>query len=402
MWPTLCALAVLAAALFAYLWLAALKKNARRRGDAASTHRDELQRLQRKARESDENFRSILASMAEGVVAVDRRRVIQLANPSVLRLFALKQEPAGQSVLSALRLPLLETMMRAAIEEGAPQQEETTVQVVPGQNPVHLIISTLPMGEAANPYGAVTVIRDISRLRELEEMRREFVANVSHELRTPLAIFHGYLENLLDRPDMPQDEMLPVLKVMQKHSGRLNALVEDLLTLTRLESRRDPLSREPADLRDFFATIAGEWAARAAQTKVAIRVEVDPALPAVALDPHRFRQVLDNLLENAVKYSPADGVVTLRATRHDASVQVQVEDHGAGIPPADLPHIFERFYRADKARSRELGGTGLGLSIVKHIVQAHGGTVAAASVYGKGTTITLTIPLQPPPTIAVA
>lgn len=396
MWPSLCALAVLSSAAFAVLWLQALKKCARARDDQTSAHRDELQRLQRKSRESDDNFRSILASMAEGVVAVDRGRVIQLANPSLVRMFALKQEPVGQTVLSALRLPLLETMMRTAIEEGAPQQEETTVQVVPGQNPVHLIVSTLPMGEAGHAYGAVTVIRDISRLRELEEMRREFVANVSHELRTPLAIFHGYLETLLDRPEMPQGELVPILKVMQKHSGRLNALVEDLLTLTRLESRRDPLSREPADLAEFLGTVAREWGARPSQKKVSIQVQVEPALPPVSLDPHRFRQVLDNLLDNAIKYSPADGVVTLRAAAHGGSAIIEVEDQGSGIPPADVPHIFERFYRADKARSRELGGTGLGLSIVKHIVQAHGGSVAAASTYGRGTTITLTIPVEPP------
>jgi two-component system phosphate regulon sensor histidine kinase PhoR len=402
MWPSLCVLAVLASAVFAYLWLAARRNCARARHDQASAHREEFQRLQRKARDSDENFRSILASMAEGMVAVDRRRVIQLANPSLLRMFALKQEPVGQSVLSALRLPLLETMMRTAIEEGTPQQEETSVQLVPAQGPVHLIISTLPMGEAGNPYGAVTVIRDISRLRELEEMRREFVANVSHELRTPLAIFHGYLETLLDSPEMPREELLPILKVMQKHSVRLNALVEDLLTLTRLESRRDPLTREPADLAEFFATIAGEWAARVSRKKVSIRVEVDPALPPVSIDAHRFRQVLDNLLDNAVKYSPPDGVVTLRATAHDTFAKIEVEDEGGGIPPADVPRIFERFYRADKARSRELGGTGLGLSIVKHIIQAHGGTVAAASTYGKGTTITLTIPMEAPPAIAPA
>jgi two-component system phosphate regulon sensor histidine kinase PhoR len=385
------AVAVAAAALIA--WLAERQRNARERRRLSAEEEEERARMTRAAHEVEENFRAILASMAEGVVAVDRRRVITLANPSLVRLFSLKQEPVGQSILTTLRLPLLETMMRTAIEEGTPQQEETSAQLAPGQSPVHLIISTLPMGSGTAPHGAVTVIRDISPLRELEEMRREFVAHVSHELRTTLAIFHGYLENLLDRPSMPEAELMPILKVMQKHSVRLNALVEDLLTLTRLESRREPLVFEPVDLAEYFAAVAEEWESRTARKNVKISVEAEAGLPPLSLNAHRFRQVLDNLLDNAIKYSPEGETVTLRAQQVAGGIEVQVEDHGTGIPPADLPHIFERFYRADKARSRELGGTGLGLSIVKHIVQAHGGTVRAESTYGEGTTVALKFPL---------
>lgn len=181
-------------------WLREKRRAEQEKRALAEQAADERERLERAARESEEHFRAILASMAEGVVVVDRRRVIRLANPSIVSMFHLRQEPVGQSLLTTLRLPLLETMMRAAIEEGTAQQEEATAQLEPGQPPVHLIISTLPMGEGANVRGAVTVIGDISRLRRLEEMRREFVANVSHELRTPLSIFHGYLETLLDRP----------------------------------------------------------------------------------------------------------------------------------------------------------------------------------------------------------
>ncbi len=427
MWPALAVLFGILAFAFAFAWLGQ-RRQARQQlqkvaealrsltGAAANPHGPPLldqlittcaaeqRRLQRAARETEENFRAILASMAEGVVVVDQRRQIQLANPSLLKMFALRQDPVGQTVLQALRQPLLESMMRTAIEEGEPQQEETSVQLAPGQSSAHLIISTLPLLRAGESPGAVTVIRDISRLRELEEMRREFVANVSHELRTPLAIFHGYLENLLDRPNMPEAELVPIFKVMQKHSGRLNALVEDLLTLTRLESRRDPLAREATGLPAFFEALADDWDARCSAKAVSLRVEVAPEVPRLSLDPHRFRQVLDNLLENAVKYSPKGGEICLRAQRSGDAVEVSVEDEGAGIPPADLPHIFERFYRADKARSRELGGTGLGLSIVKHIVQAHGGAVRAESTYGKGTTILITLPLdekvEPPPEAA--
>src|SRR3954469_16145925 len=162
MWQMLCALAGAAALGAIFLWLDGRRRCVKRLAECEARHARQRDELERATRTSDENLRGILASMAEGVVAVDRRRVIQLANPTVLKMFALKQDPAGQSVLSVLRLPLLETMMRTAIEEGTPQQEETTVQIVPGQNPAHLIVSTLPMGDPAKPTGAVTVIRDIS------------------------------------------------------------------------------------------------------------------------------------------------------------------------------------------------------------------------------------------------
>ena len=242
--------------------------------------------------------------------------------------------------------------------------------------------------------GGIAVFRDVSRLRKLEELRREFVANVSHELRTPLSIFHGHLENLLDQEEFPPDELRPVLAVMRKHSLRLNALVEDLLTLTRLESRRDPLKREPLALPAFFADLETDWQTKLAGKSIVFTTEVADGTPLLFADPHRLRQVLDNLLDNAVKYTPVNGAIGLRARAAGDLIELRLSDSGAGIPPADLPHIFERFYRADKARSRELGGTGLGLSIVKHIVLAHGGSVAAESTVGKGTTVALTFPKE--------
>jgi two-component system phosphate regulon sensor histidine kinase PhoR len=239
----------------------------------------------------------------------------------------------------------------------------------------------------------VAIFRDITRLKQLEEMRREFVANVSHELRTPLSIFQGYLETLLDAPDLDREERIPVLEVMRKHSQRLNALVEDLLTLARLESRGAQPMRSPLTIEPMLREVAADWARAASQKKVTLAVECAPGLPLLHADESQLAQVFNNLVENALKYTSAGGHVSLRATPTAEAVELRVTDTGAGIPAEDLPHIFERFYRADKARSREHGGTGLGLSIVKHIVLAHGGTVEAESTVGEGTMIVLRFPL---------
>ncbi len=260
----------------------------------------------------------------------------------------------------------------------------------------HFAVHAVPVREFADGPGVVAIIRDITRLRQLEEVRREFVANVSHELRTPLSIFHGYLENLMDAPSMPRKEQAEIFEILRKHSRRLNALLEDLLTLARLESRQEKMVCVSMELPALLHSVAGDWSQKLATKKLALRVEADGDLPRVSADPQRLEQVLHNLLENAVKFTEAGGSILLRASARNGDMEVRVEDSGQGIPPADLPHIFERFYRADKARSREQGGTGLGLSIVKHIIQLHGGSVAAESKYGKGTAIILHLPLDGP------
>jgi len=180
---------------------------------------------------------------------------------------------------------------------------------------------------------------------------------------------------------------------MRKHSRRLNALLEDLLILARLESRQEKLVRVPLEMPALLRSVAGDWEQKLTAKKLTLTVDAPEDLPHVSADTQRLEQVLHNLLENAVKFTEPGGSITLRARVLGSSMELRVEDTGLGIVPADLPHIFERFYRADKARSRELGGTGLGLSIVKHIIQLHGGSVTAESKYGKGTAIILRLPL---------
>jgi two-component system phosphate regulon sensor histidine kinase PhoR len=247
--------------------------------------------------------------------------------------------------------------------------------------------------------GAVILFRDVTHLRQVEDMRREFVANVSHELRTPLSIFRGYLETLLDDPHQPPGELLRILEIMERHSDRLNSLVEDLLSLARLESPGAELDLSEVDLAELLHSIMRDWEKRFAAKQLKSHLNFPGNLPLLQADENRLQEVIYNLLDNAVKYSQPGGTIFLRGEIEGERVRISVADEGVGIPESDLPRIFERFYRADKARSRELGGTGLGLSIVKHIVQLHGGTVEAKSEPGKGTTISVLLPVPYPESV---
>jgi two-component system phosphate regulon sensor histidine kinase PhoR len=228
-------------------------------------------------------------------------------------------------------------------------------------------------------------------------MRRDFVANVSHELRTPLSIFRGYLETLLDDPQQPPGELLRILEVMERHSDRLNALVEDVLSLARLESPEPEIDVTEIELSEFLYSILHDWEEKLRAKQLRSALEMSPDLPPIMADEARLQEVIYNLLDNAVKYSRSGGIIAVRATHADGEIRISVSDQGIGIRESDLPRIFERFYRADKARSRELGGTGLGLSIVKHIAQLHEGRVEAESKVGDGTTISVVLPVGGPP-----
>ncbi len=356
---------------------------------------EQQEALQREASDVHFNLRAILASMEDGVLAVDHEHRITLVNPALLQIFGLKQEPIGETVLSTLRLPILQTMLRGVLEDGTRQQAEVEPPSARREVPVQLVVTAAPLRDAAGLPGALLVFRDVSRLRQLEEIRKDFVANVSHELRTPLSIFHGYLENLIDSPDQDSEEVRASLLIMRKHSLRLNALVEDLLTLARLESNRDQVHFETIDVGLLLRETVHDWEPRALGKGITLAVELPAPLPELEVDVLKFQQVLDNLLDNAMKYTPSGGSVSLQARMSEAdAVELTVADTGSGIPREDLPHIFQRFFRADKARSRELGGTGLGLAIVKHIIQAHGGSVRAESELGKGTRIILVLPRQ--------
>ena len=355
-----------------------------------------LEQLQRQQREEDFNLNVLLANMVEGVMVVDERHVVRLVNDELLNLFHLQQSPLGRTVLESLREARVEMIVRETIQRGEPRQQEVVLESTAlGLPPRHFDISVMPIRTKQDQVGgAVAVFHDITRIKQLEVVRQDFVANVSHELRTPLAIFRGYLETLEDNPEMPREESQRIIETMKRHSNRLNALVEDLLILTRLEARQVHTEFSTIRIEAFFKQLVQDWSTRTNSAAMEIELKIADGLPPVDADALRLEQVMFNLLENAMAYSNPPRRVVISAALHEGQMEVRAADNGIGIPPADLPHIFERFYRVDKGRSRSSGGTGLGLSIVKHIVQSHGGTVHAESAEGEGTTVVIRLPLR--------
>jgi two-component system phosphate regulon sensor histidine kinase PhoR len=225
-------------------------------------------------------------------------------------------------------------------------------------------------------------------------MRSEFVANVSHELKTPITTIKGYIETLREGALREPDKAAQFLDTVARHADRLNAIVEDLLSLSRIESDARSIAMEPLDLRDVMARSVAACRSRAAARNMQLVSAVPPDPVPVMGNANLLEQALGNVLDNAIKFSAEGKTVKVSLARSGKAASVEVADEGVGIPAADLPHVFERFYRVDKARSRELGGTGLGLAIVKHIVLAHKGEVAAQSTPGKGSVFTLRLPLH--------
>jgi two-component system phosphate regulon sensor histidine kinase PhoR len=368
--------------------------HARRIGLALEDLTDRRRELEERVRESELSVQAVFGAMLDGLVVVDDLRRVRLMNREFRRVFDVDENVAGGTLLELIRHASVDRLVMEAIRTRQPQRE--SIQLSRGVSEGReMEVSAVPLGEnSAQMEGAVVLFRDVTHVRKVEEMRRDFVANVSHELRTPLSIFRGYLETLLDDPHQPPGELLRILEIMERHSDRLNALVEDVLSLARLESPGTELDLSEVDLPELLHSIMRDWEKRFAAKQLKSHLNFPGNLPLLQADESRLQEVIYNLLDNAVKYSQPGGTVFLRAEIDGEHVRISVADQGIGIPEADLPRIFERFYRADKARSRELGGTGLGLSIVKHIVQLHGGTVEAASEPGKGTTISVLLPVD--------
>ncbi len=361
---------------------------------------DERERMLRQLSQEEFNLQAILSGISEGVMVVDTARRVRLVNPALMQAFELANTPLGQSVLQTVRNASVESMIRTALDTGRSDAREVHLQ----RSGSYFAASAAPIRDRTGQLlGAVAIFHDITRVRQLEQVRRDFVSNVSHELRTPLAIFQGYVELLLDHEDLPLEERVRTFHILQKHSQRLNLLVEDLLALARLESRNVEFKLSPVSVHDLIASVAEDWELKFQQKQVQLRRELPPQPLTVMGEMLRLEQVLGNLMANALRFTPEGGTVALEVEAQDGEVEIRIRDSGCGIPAADLPHVFERFYRADKARTREnenasghASGTGLGLSIVKHIIMGHGGSVRAESVYERGTVILIRLPLAPP------
>ncbi|HWY50535.1 MAG TPA: ATP-binding protein [Chthoniobacterales bacterium] len=346
------------------------------------------QELNRQIDERASGQKAILSAMQDGLLVVDGRRRLALLNRAFCDLFKISENSLGAPLLESVRDPAVEKIVAETFRRRQPSQGELAI----GNHEFQM--TSVPMGNANGEItGAVILFHDITELKRADEIRRDFVANVSHELRTPLSILRGYIETMLDDPKMPRAECARILEVMEQHSKRLGLLANDLLTLAQLESGSSTLQLSEIDLAQFLDGLARDW--RKKFTTKALKVVIDlPAnFPSIRADETRLREVFDNLLDNAVKYSNKNGEIRLGAERRAREIMLRVSDDGIGVSREDLPRIFERFYRADKARSRELGGTGLGLSIVKHLAQLHGGRAEAESEIGHGTTVRVILPI---------
>jgi two-component system phosphate regulon sensor histidine kinase PhoR len=352
--------------------------------------------LHRQLTERAAGIETIFAAMQDGLLVVDAGRHITLVNETLRSLFAPREIVLGAPLLDAMRDATIDQTIADALREGQARHAELIFADGQAHPSRHLQVSAVPMrtdhGEVS---GAVVLFHDITGLKRADQIRSDFVANVSHELRTPLAILRGYIETLLDNPETSPDERTRILEVMERHSKRLGLLVEDLLALARLESPHPDLQWSEINLSKLFEEVIRDWEKRFAEKKLKVIVDIPPNDSMVCADEARLQEILYNLFDNAVKYSRQNSEIRLRAERLGNEMALTVSDSGAGIGKDDLPRVFERFYRADKARSRELGGTGLGLSIVKHIAQLHGGRVEAESELGKGTTIRVILPVDP-------
>jgi two-component system, OmpR family, phosphate regulon sensor histidine kinase PhoR len=336
---------------------------------------------------------AILDGMVEGVVAVDGHEHVLVMNERARAIF-------GLGAMRGERKPFLEVIRNVELHElfrdsraGSPGFVLRREVRLAAPNGRVLEVQALPLALGGDEWGLVMVLHDVTELRRLEDVRTEFVANVSHELRTPLTAIHGYLETLLEGALEEPEHARKFLEIVFRHTERLGRLISDLAELSNIELGRITLALAPTPLDEVVDSVVAIIGPRAARGGVRLASAIPPGLVAVTADHDRLVQILINLVDNAVKYTPRGGDVRIGAEPIAGDrVEVTVTDTGIGIPRSDLPRITERFYRVDKARSRELGGTGLGLAIVRHLVLAHGGELAIESEVEQGTTVRFTLP----------
>jgi len=388
MWPALTVFA-LAALVFLHLWWR------RRFLEAEQTAQRQIEALKEIQVTSFNQFQTqqnaLFDSMAEGLLVLDETGRIQLANRAFAGLFGVTYDVHHKTIIEALRLHELSGIVDQLSDEKHAVEHELRL-LNPNERWLQVNGAAIFNGSGRR-HGTILVFHDLTRLKQLESARKEFVANVSHELRTPLSLIKGYVETLLDGAKDNPEVAAKFLQTIERNADRLKLLIEDLLTISELESGRVKLNLQVVALRPAVDKVMEDLKVRTGAKNVSMFNQA----PNVSLwaDGDRLEQVLGNLIDNAIKYGRPNGNVTVSGhSANDGQVEISVRDDGAGIPQEALERVFERFYRVDKARSREQGGTGLGLSIVKHIVQTHGGKVWAKSEPGRGATFYFTMPLN--------
>jgi two-component system phosphate regulon sensor histidine kinase PhoR len=329
----------------------------------------------------------VLDGMREGVLLLDAENLVQLANPALREMLLLDRDILGRTQLEVVRNAELKRILDAARASGAPASGEIEVGDL---KPRRLLVHAIGLPDDIG--GVLVVFVDVTDLRRLESMRRDFVANVSHELRTPITSVRSAAETLRVAIESGPEAAATFVGMIERNAERLHRLVEDLLDLSRIESREFRLTLETVELHTVADHVVTLLTPNADRKRMRLIVDIPAETAPVRAARRALEQVLSNLVDNAVKYGLENGTVTLRAVSEARTVRISVEDDGPGVEAKHLPRLFERFYRVDAGRSREVGGTGLGLSIVKHLVEAMAGTVGVESTPGKGSRFSVTLP----------
>jgi len=359
---------------------------------------DELERLYDQVDNEERGLEGVLKRMVEGVVILNADGTVRMTNPPFCELFEYEEDPQGRRLYEICREMEVRQAADLALLDGRSGRKEIVIRDDPGhvQRLQVAMVSYAPLEISGDEKaGAVLVFHDISRIKQLEMLRTEFVANLSHEVRTPLSIFKGYLETLVEDETMTAEERKRALLVVKRHSERMHLLVEDLLTLSRFEAADNPLEMESIEVGPFMERVCEDCRQLLSEDETDLILLIDEDLPELQADRMRLEQVFYNLVDNALRHSGSTDRIEIGVYREESRqvLEFYVRDYGAGIPSDKLNHIFERFYRGDRGRARQTGGTGLGLSIVKHIIQLHDGRVWAESALGQGACVRFTLPL---------
>ena len=340
-----------------------------------------------------EELEAVLTSMDEGLVAVDKHHHITHFNPSAAKMFKAHRDIAiDRKLEEVIRLPELHRVVEEGMESGKGNEVDI---LTTGDTKNYLRVHSSPLrNQFGHQYGVVLVVSDVTRIRQLEGMRKNFVANVSHELRTPLTSIQGFAETLADPNFNDEEQSRKYIGIINKHAARLARIIDDILTLSRIEKDAEDAQMElkPESSKSIVETAVELCQMKAKKKNMTLNLDIQ-CDETVNCDRYLIEQSIVNLIDNAIRYSDEGGKVELSCSSGDGNIYIDVQDFGMGIAERQLGKIFERFYRVDRARSRELGGTGLGLSIVKHIAQAHHGNITVDSKVGQGSSFRLSLPI---------
>jgi len=359
-------------------------------GTVARALNDSVQEVGRRLAEQARDrarMEALLAGMVEGVIVVDPRGRLQLVNHAAQHMLRLDSVTIGRPYVETIRLPAIAELVAAVLFGRA----ANPVQLSPPRDPSRTIMATAAPAAGTPAYGVVLVLHDITELRRVDQIRRDFVANVSHELRTPLTAIRGYVE-ALSEDDTGAEDRGRFLEIIGRHTQRMERLVKDLLRLARLDAGQETLDVIPCDTRNLTDTVLTDVAQAAEERNQRVEVTIGPGADIVRADPAKLHDALRNLVANAITYSPARSRIGIDVTAAGGRVTIVVSDQGPGIPEEDLTRVFERFYRVDKSRARDPGGTGLGLAIVKHLIELHGGSVSVENRPEGGARFLITLP----------